>query len=399
MFINLFYLLKKEGVPVSVTEWMTLMKALEKGLAASSLTSFYYLSRSILVKRETNFDKFDIAFQKYFEGIETSDKISERVYKWLEKSLPPRDIEIDIEAQLNYQKELDLEQLKEQFEERLLEQKDPHHGGSKWIGTGGTAPFGHSGYHPGGIRVGGESQNHSAVKVAGERKYKEFRGDVILGVRQFEVALRKLRLLTTRMEGPLDELDLNGTVSTTSKNAGMLKLVWTRPPKNAFKIILLMDSGGSMMPYYELCNKLFTAVNKSNHFKTLEIFYFHNCVYHRVFKDAYLQDPITTDELIRTRTADCKLIFVGDASMAPSELTQPNGIIDWGMTNDDPGIEWLKRLAHRFPHNAWMNPISESDWNHTSGSYTINLIREVFPMFELTVDGLEKAVKKLKVRH
>ncbi|MFZ3171221.1 MAG: VWA containing CoxE family protein [Carboxydocellales bacterium] len=401
MFINFFYLLKKEGIPVSSTEWMTLMEALGMGLANSSLTGFYYLARTILVKSETNFDKYDIAFQKYFEGLETSPLISEQVYKWLEQSLPPLDVNIDLEAQLKYQlEELDLAQLKQMFEERMKEQKSQHHGGSKWVGTGGTSPFGHSGYHPGGIRVGGGSLRQSAVKVAGERKYLEFRGDETLGVRQFEVALKKLRQFTTRMEGPKDELDLDGTISATCNNAGKLKLVWDRPRKNAIKIILLMDSGGSMVPFYKLCNQLFTAVNQSAHFKALDIYYFHNCVYDRVFLDPLCQhrNSIKTEDLLRNHNSDYKLIVVGDASMAPSELTHIDGIIDWGLTNSEPGIVWLERLVRHFTHWVWLNPIPENRWNSAYGRYTINLVREVFPMFELTVDGLDQAVKKLKVK-
>lgn len=401
MFNNFFYLLKREGVPVSITEWMTLMEALSKGMAASSLTSFYYLARSVLVKSETHFDKYDIAFQKYFEGIETPAQISDQIMEWLEHSLPPLDIDIDLEAKLKYQLEnLDLEELKRQFEERMKEQKEEHHGGKKWVGTGGTSPFGHSGYHPGGIRVGGASLRHSAVKVAGERKYKEFRGDETLGVRQFEVALRKLRQFTTRLEGPKDQLDLDGTISATCKNAGRLELVWARPSKNSVKIMLLMDSGGSMGPYYRLCNQLFTAVNKSTHFKALEIYYFHNCIYDHIYLDpvCQLKNSIKTEDLLRTHNSDYKVIFVGDGSMAPSELTEINGIIDWGMENEEPGITWLKRLAHHFPHNVWLNPIPESRWKHTDGFYTIEMIRQVFPMFELTVDGLDQAIKKLKVR-
>lgn len=401
MFINFFYLLKREGVPVSMTEWMTLMEALGKGMAASSLTGFYYLARSILVKSETHFDKYDLAFQKYFEGIETPAQISDQIMEWLEHALPPLDINIDLAAKLKYQLEnLDLEELKKMFEERLKEQKSEHHGGSKWIGTGGTSPFGHSGYHPGGIRVGGASLRRSAVKVAGERKYQEFRGDETLGVRQFEVALRKLRQFTTRIEGPKNQLDLDATISETCKNAGRLELVWTRPSKNSVKIMLLMDSGGSMGPYYRLCNQLFTAVNKSAHFKALEIYYFHNCVYDHLYLDpaCRLKNSLKTEDLLRTHSSDYKLIFVGDASMAPTELTEVNGIIDWGMTNNEPGLTWLNRLAHHFPHNVWLNPIAESSWDYAEGSYTINLIKQVFPMFELTVDGLEQAVKKLKVR-
>lgn len=401
MFINFFYLLRKAGIPVSITEWMTLMEALGQGMAASSLTSFYYLARSILVKSETHFDKYDLAFQKYFEGIETPTQISEQVLKWLENALPPLDMDIDLAAKLKYQLEdLDLAELKKMFEERLREQKSQHHGGSKWVGTGGTSPFGHSGYHPGGIRVGGESLRHSAVKVAGERKYQEFRGDETLGVRQFEVALRKLRQFSTRMEGPKDQLDLEETISATCNNAGRLKLVWKRPSKNSIKVILLMDSGGSMGPYYRLCNQLFTAVNQSAHFKALEIYYFHNCVYDHVFLDPACQHrkSIKTEDFLRRFNSDYKLIFVGDASMAPSELTEVNGIIDWGATNSEPGRVWLERLAQHFPHNVWLNPIPESHWDISEGFYTIQLIKQIFQMFELTVDGLEQAVKKIKVR-
>lgn len=401
MFINFFYLLKKEGVPVSITEWMILMEALGKGMAASSLTTFYYLARAILVKSETNFDKYDLAFQKYFAGIETPAQISEEILNWLEHSLPPKEMDIDLEAKLKYQlNDLDLDELKKMFEERLREQKEEHHGGSKWVGTGGKSPFGHSGYHPGGIRVGGSTLRRSAVKVAGERKYQEFRGDETLGVRQFEVALRKLRQFTTRIEGPKTELDLDATISATCKNAGRLKLVWDRPSKNAIKVILLMDSGGSMSLYNRLCNQLFTAVNKSSHFKDLKIYYFHNCVYDRVYLDPVCQprNSIKTEDLLRGHNSDYKLIFVGDASMAPSELTHINGIIDWGMTNDETGLAWLEKLARHFSHNVWLNPIAESDWEYAEGFYTIGLVKQVFPMFELTVDGLDSAVKKLKVR-
>ncbi|MHB8170966.1 MAG: vWA domain-containing protein [Thermincolia bacterium] len=401
MFIGFFYMLKKMGVPVTITEWMTLMEALGKGMAASSLTNFYYLARAILVKSEANYDKFDLAFQEYFQDIETSDQISEEVYKWLENALPPLDIKLDPAVMLKNQLgNLDLAQLREMLEQRLKEQESQHHGGSYWVGTGGTSPFGHSGYYPGGIRIGGSSLGRSAVKVAGERKYREFRGDETLGVRQFEVALRKLRQFTTRIEGPKDKLDLEATISATCSNAGRLKLVWTRPRKNAVKIILLMDSGGSMAPYYQICNQLFTAVNKSAHFKAMEIYYFHNCVYDQVFLDpaCRLRDSIKTEDLLRTRSSDYKLIFVGDASMAPSELIQVDGIIDWDLTNSEAGLTWLERLARHFSYNIWFNPIPKPRWKTTHGFYTINLISRVFPMFELTVDGLEQGVKKLMAR-
>lgn len=402
MFTDFFYHLKKEGVPVSLTEWMTLMEALDKGLANSSLIGFYYLARSILIKSETNYDKYDIAFQRSFHDIETPPQLSDEVMKWLEQSLPPLEVDIDHAAKLRYQLEaLDLEELKKKFEDRLREQKSQHHGGSRWIGTGGTSPFGHSGYHPGGIRVGGDSINRSAVKVAGQRKYQDLRGDETLGVRQFEIALRKLRQLTTRLEGPKNELDLDKTIEATSNNAGRLELVWTRPRKNSVKLILLMDSGGSMGPHYRLCNQLFTAVNKMTNFSALEILYFHNCVYDHIYLSpiCQLRNSIKTEDFLRDHNSNHKLIIVGDASMAPSELTEVNGIINWGMNNCEPGSTWLKRLASHFPNHVWLNPIPESEWNFTEGSYTINLIRQIYPMYELTVDGLQQAIKTLQAKH
>lgn len=401
MFIDFFYLLRSHGIPVSLIEWMTLMEALEKGLANSSLTSFYYLTRTILIKSETHYDRYDQAFQEYFAHIETTDEISEQVLQWLETMLPPLDVVGDPEARLRYQlNELDLAELRQMFAERLRQQKGRHRCGSTWIGTGGTSPFGHSGYHPGGLRVAGKGRQRSAVKLAGERLYQEFRGDETLGVRQFELALRKLRQFTTRTDGPRDELDLDGTIAATCKNAGRLQLVWTRPKRNTIKLILLMDSGGSMVPYYRLCHRLFSAVNQTAHFKSLDIFYFHNCIYDRVFREAICQprNSITTEDLMRSHNSDHKLIIVGDASMAPSELTHVDGIIDWGLTNSDPGLVWLERLTRHFPHHVWLNPIPESQWDTAYGRYTIKLVRQIFPMCELTVDGLEQAVKKLKVR-
>lgn len=401
MFSDFFFLLKSTGVPVSLTEWMTLIEALEKGLANSSLTSFYYLARSILVKSETHFDQYDLAFQKYFAGVETPGHISEDVMKWLDKALLPLELPLDQATILKYQlQDLDLAELKEMLEQRLREQKEEHNGGSHWIGTQGTSPFGHGGYHPGGIRVGGREERHTAVKTAGERQYREFRTDETLGVRQFETALRKLRQFTTRLDGPKDVLDLEATIEATAANAGLLDLQWTRARKNSLRLILLMDSGGSMVPYYTLCNRLFTALNHSTHLKSLEIYYFHNCVYDRIYLEPICQprNSVSTAEFLHTHQQDYKLLVVGDASMAPSELTHIDGIIDWGYTNSETGLEWLKRLVCHFPHHAWLNPVPTEYWDHSFGDFTIHLIQQVFPMFELTVDGLDLAVKKLKVR-
>ncbi|MCL6635445.1 MAG: VWA domain-containing protein [Peptococcaceae bacterium] len=397
MFINFYYQLKSEGVPVSLNEWMTLMEALARGLAFSSLTGFYYLARAVLVKSEAHFDRYDLAFAQYFKGVETAEDIIKQALDWLTRSLPPLRVPLGERSPFS---EWDLEEMRRQLEERLKKQDSEHHGGSQWIGTGGTSPFGHSGYHPAGLRIGGESVNRSAVKVAARRLYRDFRDDRITGTRQFEVALRKLRQFSTRTEGPKDVLDLDGTIDATSKKGGALHLVWQRPRRNMMKVILLMDSGGSMNPYIQTCSRLFTAANRTTHFKDLKFYYFHNCVYDYVYTSPILvrRHAVQTEEILRSLNSDYRLIVVGDASMAPSELTMAYGAINWEADNEEPGIVWLERLARHFPYSAWLNPIPAGYWDRTEGSYTINLIRNIFPMFELTPEGLEQAVKTLKAK-
>jgi uncharacterized protein with von Willebrand factor type A (vWA) domain len=401
MFTGFFYLLRHEGVPVSLTEWMMLMEALVKGLAYSSLTSFYYLARGILVKSETDFDRYDLAFQKYFQGIETSDTLYEQVMDWLKNPLPALKLTPGEKERLQRLfQDKDFEKLMKALQERLQEQDGQHHGGSKWIGTGGRSPFGHSGFHPFGVRIGGGSVNRSAVKVAGERHYRDYRDDEILGVRQFEMALRKLRRFTTRVEGPEDELDLEATVDATCNNAGHLQLVWSRGRKNAVKVLLLMDVGGSMDPYSEICSQLFTAVNKSSHFKDLKFYYFHNCLYDYFFHDASLirSRASRTEDILRTFSPDYKLIIVGDAAMAPSELLMEGGTIEWGYYNSEPGIFSLQQVARHFSHRVWLNPIPADDWERVWGNYTIDIVKKIFPMYALTLEGLDQAIKKLMVR-
>jgi uncharacterized protein with von Willebrand factor type A (vWA) domain len=397
MFIHFFYLLKAYGVPVTITEWMMLMEALGKGMALSSLTGFYHLARAVLVKSETHYDRYDLAFAHYFRDIETPVELTEKVLQWLEKALPPRQIS---SAERKQFQEWDLDELRRRLEERLREQKGEHHGGGKWIGTGGTSPFGHSGYHPAGIRIGGESVNKSAVKVAAQRNFRNFRTDETIGVRQFEVALRKLRQLSSKVEGPREELDIDETIRETGDKGGLLQLVWTRGRKNTVKVALMMDSGGSMDPYMRICSQLFTAMNRSSHFKDLRFFYFHNCVYQHLYlkSSCRMDSAVRTEDFLRLLGPDYKVLFLGDASMAPSELTMPGGSIDWYYGNDEPGITWLRRIAAHFNHAVWLNPIPAPYWDRTIGSYTITIIRDVFPMFELTVEGLEGAIRKLKVR-
>ncbi|OPX89843.1 MAG: VWA domain containing CoxE-like protein [Pelotomaculum sp. PtaB.Bin104] len=399
MFVNFFYELKRTGVPVSLTEWMTLMEALSKGLAFSSLSGFYYVARAVLVKSETHFDSYDLAFQNYFKGIETPADVVEQALEWLKNEIPPLLIS---PGERKMFQDWDLDKLRRELEEKLKTQDGEHHGGHNWIGTGGRARFGHGGYNPAGVRLDGQSVNHSAVKVAGERRYRGYRSDETLGVRQFEVALRKLRQLTSRNEGIKDELDLDGTVDATCKNAGWLKLVWDRSRKNNLKVVLMMDSGGSMNPYIDLCSKLFTAVNRASHFKDLKFYYFHNCFYDDLYLHPFCtsESAVKTYDVLHNLNSEYRLIIVGDASMAPSELTMTGGSIDWNIINNEPGLVWLERVVRHFKHAVWLNPIPEQWWdvNVNYAAHTINLVRKLFPMFELTLDGLELAIKRLKVK-
>lgn len=395
MFIDFYYRLKQEGVPVSLTEWMTLMDALARGFAFSSLSAFYFLARAILVKSETNFDRYDLAFSRYFKGIETPENILEEALAWLKNAkshpeAPPTPAALLAQWNVGELRKLLEERLEEQKRETVKEKR----GGPYWIGTGGTSPFGNSG-SGGGVRIGGESESMSAVKVAAERRYLELRDDSITGVRQFELALRALRQLSTKNEAPRDELDLDGTVDATSRKAGMLNIVWQRPRRNRMKVILLMDTSGSMLKFAQICRRLFTAVNRTTHFKDLKFYYFYNCVYDSVYANADHTQPVKTEHLFKTLNPEYRLIITGDATMNSAELFRPGGTISWSQDNELPGIVWLQRLAKMYPHAVWLNPVTSANWTHYE---TIPPIREIFPMFELTPAGLEKAIQKLKTR-
>ncbi len=390
MFSGFFFTLKKHKVPVSITEWITLMEALHRGFANSSLVNFYYLARSILVKSETFYDQYDEAFQEYFQGIETPDEVTEKVMEWLEESIPALDLTPEELAQLE---KLDLDELRKKFLERLREQKERHDGGNRWIGTGGRSPFGHHGAHPTGIRVGGSSWGGRAVQIAAKRNFRNYRTDITLDVRQIKVALKKLRQL--KNIGPEDELDIEETIDKTCKNAGDIELVWKKSRKNTVKVLLLMDTGGSMTPYAHLVNRLFSAAHSLSHFKDFKYYYFHNCIYEDLYEDMSKPGSIKTANMLKNLDHDYKVILVGDAHMAPSELFQVGGAIDYYYYNETPGIEWLKRIADHFRHSVWLNPISKTFWQHP----TIAAISNIFPMFEMTVDGLEEAVKALMARY
>ena len=388
MFTDFFYILRKRKVPVSVTEWMTLMEALAKG-CITNLDEFYYLARAILVKSEAYYDHYDVAFQEYFNGIDTPAEILEQILEWLKDPLNWKTLTEKEQALLD---RMDFDELIKEFEKRLKEQTEQHDGGGYWIGRGGTSPFGHSGYHPAGIRIGGESRGRHAIQIAQERRFRNYRNDLILDVRQIKMALLGLRQLNRI--GPEDELDLEETIDATSKNAGEIELVWTRSRKNAVKVLLLMDVGGSMEPFALLCSQLFSAAHSSSHFKDFQYFYFHNCIYDNLYRDIERQEAISTDYLLRTMEPDYKLLLVGDARMSPWELMERYGAINYYERNEMPGIVWLKRIAEHFTHSVWVNPDNPRFWIHP----TIQMIAKMFPMFELTLDGLGQAVKKLVVK-
>ena len=393
MFLEFFRLLRLHGLKISLDEWLTLVDALDKGMAENSLMEFYYLCRNILIKSETEYDKFDQAFAEYFKGVESVDEIPEELKEWLSQG----ELERLLEDMPDWAKEYDLETLRQMFRERLQEQTEKHDGGNYWVGTGGTSPFGHGGYNPAGIRVGGTGRHQSAIQIAGERNFRDFRQDNELDTRQFQMAFRKLRQFSSRVDAAKTELDIDATIDATCDNAGMLKLVYDKPRKNTVKLLLLMDSDGSMRTYSKLCSQLFQAVNQSTHLKDLKIFYFHNCIYDYLYTDPYIIDGrwIETDWVFKNLGSDYKVIIVGDAAMSSYELTARGGNINWYAWNNEPGIDWLKRFKRSYDKVIWLNPIKESRWTHAWGARTISMVRDIFPMFELTLNGLDKGIHKL----
>ncbi len=397
MFIKFFYLLRQRGLMVSLNEWMSLMDALDQGLGQSSLSAFYYLCRAVLIKSEVDYDKFDLAFAEFFQGVETPEDIPQEVWDWLDKEL--------VESAKAFEKAMmnlpqyDFDELQKMLEERLKEQKEEHHGGGYWIGTGGTSPFGHGGYNPAGIRIGGESRHRSAVQVAGERNFRDFREDNKLDIRNFQMAFRKLRQFSSKNDGPKTELNIDETINKTCENAGNLKLVFDRPRKNTVKVLLMFDSAGSMTMFSRLCSQLFQAAHQSNHFKDLKVFYFHNCFYQELFTEPSCNKRTTIDTnwVLRNLGSEYKVIIVGDGTMAPSELLNRGGASYRSHFNPEPGLTWMKRFQDQYKHIIWLNPLAEQTWDYVYGNQTLSVIRQLFPMYELTVAGLDAGIKKLLV--
>lgn len=393
MLIAFFYTLRAAKLPVSVKELLTLLEALQKGVVGPrsedgwSLDDFYYLARTTLVKDEKHFDKFDRAFAAYFKGVEMlTDFSKELPAEWLRKML---ERELTDEQKAAIQK-MGWDELMETLQKRLEEQKGRHEGGNKWIGTGGTSPFGHGGYNPQGIRIGGPGKNRSAVKVWEQRAYRDYDDTQELGTRNIKVALRRLRKFAR--QGAEMELDLPETIRSTAANAGWLDIKMVPERHNNVKVLLLMDVGGTMDDHIQRVEELFSAVKSE--FKHLEFYYFHNCVYDFMWKNnkRRFAEKFDTWDVIRKYNKDYKLILVGDATMSPYEITQPGGSVEYN--NEEAGAEWLQRLTHAFPHHAWINPEPQGVWEYRQ---SIDLIRRLMGdrMYPLSLKGLEETMRLL----
>lgn len=400
MFGNFFYSLKKYGLNVTLSEWLTLQQALDAGLCESSLTKFYYVARSILVKSETEFDKFDQAFEECFKALQRETEISKQMLKWLDK---PDMNELLHEQDKDYLNsvekfELDKDDVEKKFKQRMRDQDSEHNGGAYWIGTMGKTSFGNTGGNIGGIRVGGSTGYQSAFQVIGARKYRDFRDDRVLTGRQFMTALRRLRQFSTKLDIPKTELDIEQTVDKTCNNGGCLQIVMDKPRKNSVKLLLLMDSGGTMIPYCDLLNELFQSVHKSNHYKEVKTYYFHNCIYSHVYHTPACEngDWIETEWMFRNLDKDFKVIIVGDAAMAPEELYAKDGNYR-GPNGGFSGHEWLLKMKRNYKRIVWMNPKMSpvaAPWREAETA-----IGDIFPMLPLTVSGLDRGMEILMKRN
>jgi len=387
MLIDFFLHLKASKLPVSTKEFLTLLEALQQHVIGHSIDDFYVLSRATLVKDETHFDKFDRAFGEYFKGIEALPGMEELIPEdWLRQAMKKHLTDAE-RAKLE---KLGWDKLMETFKQRLAEQKERHAGGNKWIGTGGSSPFGHGGAHPEGIRIGGKSENRSAVKVWEKREFKNLDDNVELGTRNIKVALRRLRRFAR--QGAAEELDLDLTIAGTARNAGWLDLHMRPERHNAVKVLIFLDIGGSMDDHIRVCEELFSACRSE--FKHLEHFYFHNCVYENVWKDNTRRgsERIPTLDLLHKYGNDYKLIFVGDATMSPHEILRPGASVEYN--NQEAGAVWLRRMTDTWPHAIWLNPEPEHYWPYRQ---SIGLIHELLGsrMFPLTLDGLERGMRIL----
>ena len=387
MLIDFFFTLKDAKVPVSIKEFLMLLEALEKNLISLSLDDFYFLSRTILVKDEANYDKFDKAFGLYFKGIETIfEKHPEIPLDWLAKRLE-RELTDEQKAAIE---KFGYDKLMDRLKELLKEQKERHEGGSKWIGTGGTSPFGNGGSNPEGIRIGGKGGNRSAVKVWEERSFKDYDSERELGTRNIKVALRRLRKFAR--QGAEEELALDATIKATANNAGYLDIKMQPERKNNIKVLMLLDVGGTMDDHIAQTEELFSAAKTE--FKNMEFFYFHNCIYDYLWKNNRRRhaEKSPTWDVLRKYPPDTKVIFVGDATMSPYEILQPGGSVEYN--NEEAGAVWLQRFTSMFPKTIWLNPEPEGLWQYRQ---SISVIRQLMSnrMFPVTIEGLERGMRLL----
>lgn len=389
MLHHFFTELRSARIPVTTREYLTLLEALDKGVIEPEIGHFYSVSRAALVKDEKDFDKFDMVFSHVFQGVETLTQMfgeKEIPDEWLEAMMQ----RLLTEEEMAELKAMDFDELMETLKKRLEEQEERHEGGSKWIGTGGTSPFGHSGYNPAGVRIGGKSQHKRATKVWEQRRYKDLDGDREIGTRNLKVALRRLRKFAR--DGAHEELDLDNTISATARQ-GWLDVVMRPERRNAIKVLALFDVGGSMDPHVKLCEELFSAARST--FKNLEYFYFHNCPYEGVWRSNLRRrtETVPTMDVMHKYPHDWKVIIVGDAAMAPYEITHEGGSVEhW---NEEAGATWLQRIVDTWPHLIWINPTPQKWWEH---SYSTRLVQEIIGvdrMFPLTLEGVDEAMKEL----
>jgi uncharacterized protein with von Willebrand factor type A (vWA) domain len=397
VFVEFFYTLRERGIPVTPTSFLRLQKALKLGVI-HSMDDFYTAARAILVKSERYFDTYDQVFAHFFRGItllepediELTEIAKALLQEWLKN---PAEMAQALGLDEKKIQAMTPEELIKYFLDRLKEQTEAHHGGNRWIGTGGTSPVGHSGHHPGGMRVGGQSRNKSAIQVAMERRYKDYSQEGPLTAFQMGEALKRLRRMIPT--GPKDVVNVDKTIRETMRNAGEIEIIFDRRLTDRLKVVLMIDNGGwSMDPYVEVVQTLFNYARSQ--FKDLKIYFFHNTVYSRVWGDPQRRHrPEPIEEFVR-RDPETRLIMIGDASMAPYELMHTNGSIYIEQKENNASMDRLKFLGKTFHHAVWLNPQTEEEWDHT---WTVSMIRQVFPMFELTLDGLEKAVQHLMAKH
>jgi uncharacterized protein len=383
VFADFLVSLRRRGLPVGANEWLAFHDALGRNLVRN-LDDLYGVGRALLVHSEGGFDPYDLAFAETFHGAEIQE-VSDAVKAWLDSPVDLAGMSPEAFERLTG---MSLEELKRKFQETLAQQKERHDGGNRWVGTGGTSPWGSAGKNPQGIRVG-QGGGRSAVQVAEERRYRNYRTDMTIDVRQFKTALRALRSLGREGE---EVLDLDETIDETGRMGGEIELVFNPDRKNTVRLVLLMDAGGSMAPYARLVDRLFTAASEASHWKSFDHYFFHNCPYGRLYTDMERLEATPTEQVLRDHPKDAKIVFVGDACMAPWELNAVGGAIGLWDHNAASGIDWIQRFRRRFPNAIWLNPEPEKFWRHP----TVEAIGNVLPMFPMSLDGLRAGIKKLK---